>query len=91
VAGGVGSRLTITDVVVIPASDRPHPADDTHESAGDPAVQLTTDLQLVTLLWKDAERYMDACEPTHLNHDPARQFGQRYSFVRANAPHDRSI
>jgi hypothetical protein len=79
-------QLTITDIVVIPASDTPHPADDTHESAGDPPVQLTGDLALAKLPHDEAEAYMDACEPAHLNHEPARQFGQRYSFVRTDAP-----
>ena len=80
------AELSITDVVVIPASSNDG-AWANGGPAGDPPVQLLPDLRLTRLPMDDALAYQEACEPRHLNFgevDPAG--GHRYAFVRHPAP-----
>lgn len=80
------AELSITDVVVIPASSNDGGWAD-GGPAGDPPVQLLPDLSLMRLPMEEALAYQKACEPRHLNFgvaDPGG--GHRYAFVRHPAP-----
>jgi hypothetical protein len=76
--------VEITDVAVI-AGDRV-PADDGTKPAGETSVVLAPGLTLERLPFEEVEACFDASSPAGENFRPARQFGQRYSFVRRDAP-----
>ena len=52
------------------------------------SVSLGEEITLTCLPTEEAEAIMDACEPRGRNFDPARQFGQRYTFVRERSIED---
>ncbi len=81
------AELSITDVVVIPASSNDGDWAD-GGPAGDPPVQLLPDLRLMRLPMKEALAYQKACEPRHMNFDAIdlEGGGHRYALVRHPAP-----
>jgi len=52
------------------------------------SVSLGEEITLTCLPTEEADAIMDACEPRGRNFDPARQFGQRYTFVRERSIED---
>jgi len=80
------SDLSISDVVVIPASHTDGEWED-GGPAGDPPVQLLPDLQLRRLASDEALAYQRACEPRHLNFDAVDAGGgHRCALARQPAP-----
>lgn len=77
----LGDHETYTDVLVI-ADAHTHPALADRPPAGRPAVRLVPGLTLERLPRELAESVIDAATPRGRSFSPARQFGQRYSFVR---------
>jgi hypothetical protein len=55
-------------------------------SAGMPPVVLAPCLTLEALPYEQSEAYLDAAESRGANFKAYRQFGQRYAFVRCQAP-----
>lgn len=49
-------------------------------------IDLANNLYLDVLPTEDAEKVFEACEPKEYNHNPTRQYGQLYSFIRENPP-----
>jgi hypothetical protein len=77
-----------TDLLIVTTSDRAGTLEDLqiHRPAGQPPVQLGRNIEIVRLPYDEAESYLNACEPQGIDPPPARQFGQRYTFVRRDAP-----
>jgi len=71
----------ITDVVVVPLRGNDLVPD---EWLGGAAVELLPGLTLER--FEDAEAVIEACMSRGLHFDPARQFGELYSFVRRSLP-----
>lgn len=57
-----------------------------HPPAGQPPVELGRGITIEQLPQDEADAYMDACEPRGMDPPAVRQFGQRYAFLRRNAP-----
>ncbi len=80
-------RRHFTDVLLVPTTSAGTTDDWTsHPPAGDPPVNLGKGIWLEHL--DDPETFMLACEARGENFNPKRQFGQRYSFIRRDAPGD---
>jgi hypothetical protein len=80
------AELSITDIVVVPASHHDGEWAD-GGPAGDPPIQLLPDLRLMRLPTAEALEYQQACEPRHLHFMPADPGGgHRYAFIRHPAP-----
>jgi hypothetical protein len=80
----IPEHLAITDVAVVDG-DRVSDEDGT-EPAGNPPVRLAPGLTLEVLPYEHSEAYMDAAGSRGAAVKPTRQFGQRYAFVRRQAP-----
>jgi hypothetical protein len=79
--------LVATDILLVATSHEAGTEHDfrDHPPAGDTPVGLGRGLSLEQLPSDKADDFMDACVPRGWDPAPARQFGQRYSFVRREA------